>query len=378
MNWWWIEVIGMIGTLLFVAFAVAGLITLRLTALHAVPMWGKVFLAVGIVAAFLSPFLLRDSHVGNGTGYVVVTYTAYFLFVVVFLFFSFMLMRDVGWIGLKAIFRGMPSPFDAGAVLKANIGLGLIVLAIAAWSLYAGMRVPAVRRVVLESDKITAPVTVAVLPDIHVHRALSRDKVRGMVAAVNALKPDIIALPGDIWDDRADVIQDFVAILGQLQAPMGVYATDGNHEIYTGRGAVEKLFHAAGIVYLMNEGRRVADHIVVAGVPDVQGARIGRAPNPEKALALADPEDLTILLAHTPKTFDMVGNSADLQVSGHTHGGQIFPFHVLAKLGNTYLAGVYRHGKRVLYVSRGAGQWGPQMRFLSPSEITLITIRPKK
>ncbi len=379
MNLTGIRILMFMGVLLFVAATVSGLITVRVTALHSVPMWGKILIFLGIGLAFLSPFLLRDTAIpAAGPAYIGATYAAYFVFVMVFLFFSFMLIRDFAWFGMKSFFPKVVSPFDAAAVLKANLILLGIVVAISAWSLYAGTRVPAVREVTLTSDKVTKPLTIAVLPDVHIHRALARAKVQGIVDKTNALKPDMIALPGDIIDDRAAQIRDFLPILAELKAPLGVFVTDGNHEIYMGPESAHRQFAEAGLTYLRNEARWVADGIVVAGVPDTQSARIGHAPNPAKTLADVEDSDFVLLLAHTPKIFDMVGNIADVQVSGHTHGGQIFPFHFLAKLANKYLAGVYRDKDRTLYVSRGAGQWGPQMRFLAPSEITLIRVEPKE
>ena len=362
------------------AVLVSTLITVRLTAQTTMPLWGRLIIGGVIALAFLSPFLFRDSRItAAGVGYKAATYAVYFVFLTVFLFFSFMIIRDIGWAVLRWMMPGhIPSPFQPTAVLKANIILLVCVFAVSVYALYEGTRVPDVKRVTIASAKIREPMTVAVLPDIHIHRALSEAKLRGIIERTNALKPDVIALPGDIIDDRGDQIRHLVPLLSQFKAPLGVYVTDGNHEIYTGTVAAQKQFAADGLIYLCNDYRFLTDTVRIAGVPDPQSARIGRPPVPEKAMPSVSDHVFTILLSHTPKTFDLPGNTADLQVSGHTHGGQIFPFHILAKLANKYLAGLYRAGNRTLYVSRGAGQWGPQMRFLSPSEITLITLVPEK
>lgn len=366
--------------LMLVAVLLSAFITLRLTALTSIPMWGRFFVAGGVMLAFLSPFLLRDG-LGEMSEkwYNGLTYAAYFLFVTVFLLFSFMLLRDVLWAFLRWVMpERIASPFQPLAVMKANLILTILVVSIASYALYAGTRIPNVKSVTIASDKITQPLTVAVLSDLHLHRALSLRKLQGIVRRTNDLNPDLIVLPGDTIDDRPEAIRHLLPVLAQLKAKMGVYATDGNHEIYTGSDVAKQMLAEQGIIYLRNTNQMVSDTIRIAGIPDVQGHRIGQPPMPDVAMPTVSESVFTILLSHTPKTFDLPDNTADLQISGHTHGGQIFPFHALVKLANTYLSGLYRNDRRMLYVSRGAGQWGPQMRFLSPSEISLITIIPLK
>jgi len=360
-----------------VALSVSGLITVRLTGTTHLGIGVKVAIVLGIAFVFMSPFILRfptSPLLGNFCN--VLTYITYFLFVCVFLFFCLMVARDIIWVILHFLSKSVPSPFAPMAVLRANIGLLIIVILLAGYALYEGTRVPRVKNLTLFSEKLEKPLTLALLPDIHIHRALSAKKLKGIIHTTNALKPDLIVLPGDIIDDRADVISDLVSLLAEFKAPLGIYATDGNHEIYIGTDEAQKQFQAKGITYLFNGWKTLRPDVRIAGVPDVQSNRIGRFVDMKQAMPESD--TYTILLAHTPKMFDMPGNTADLQLSGHTHGGQIFPFHFLARLSNTYLSGLFRDQGRTLYVSRGAGQWGPQMRLFAPSEITFIRILPKK
>lgn len=359
-----------------VAMAVSGLITIRWTATTALSGQARLGIAVMIAFIFMSPFLLR----GPSSGLVgpisnAFTYVTYFLFVCVFLFFCFMIARDVVWIILKICSFPVPSPFQTDAVLKANVALLAIVIVLAGFSLYEGTRVPQLKEITLYSEKIKEPLKIAVLPDIHIHRALSRSKLRQIIDRTNAERPDVIALPGDIIDDRADTITDLVPMLADFRAPLGVFVVDGNHEIYIGTADAQSEFKATHLTYLYNESREIRPDVRIAGVPDIQSNRIGRPVDMKRALP--ETQAYTVLLAHTPKMFDMTDNTADLQLSGHTHGGQIFPFHILAWLSNRYLSGLFHHHNRYLYVSRGAGQWGPQMRLFAPSEITMVTILPK-
>ena len=360
----------------FVAIAVSGLITVRWTATMTLSGWTKLGIAVIIAFIFMSPFLLRGPNsVLVGPISNALTYVTYFLFVCVFLFFCLMISRDVVWIILKICSLPVPSPFQANAVFKANMALLAVVVILSGYSLYEGTRVPRLKEVTLYSEKVKEPLKIAVLPDIHIHRSLFRSKLRQIVNKTNAEQPDVIALPGDIIDDRADTITDLVSMLADFRAPLGVFVVDGNHEIYIGTADAQSAFKETHLTYLYNESREIRSDVRIAGVPDIQSNRIGRPVDMKRALPQT--QAYTVLLAHTPKMFDMADNTADLQLSGHTHGGQIFPFHILAWLSNRYLAGLFRHHNRYLYVSRGAGQWGPQMRLFAPSEITMITILPK-
>ncbi|MDY6407975.1 MAG: metallophosphoesterase [Pseudomonadota bacterium] len=360
-----------------VSLAVSGLITLRWTGTMNLGIKTQFIIATLISLVFMSPFILRfPSSPLLGSLCNALTYISYFLFVCVFLFFCFMIARDILWFILHFLTSKVPSPFQATTVLHANIGLLILVIILATYSLYEGTRVPSVRQITLYSDKIQTPFSLVSLPDIHIHRALSAKKLKGIIDATNALKPDVIALPGDIIDDRADAITDLVPLLADFKAPMGVFVVDGNHEVYIGTAAAQAQFKAEHITYLYNEYRDLRSDVRISGVPDIQSNRINRPVDINKALPAT--KAYTILMAHTPKMFDMQNNTADLQLSGHTHGGQIFPFHILAWLSNRYLAGLFIRDGRALYVSRGAGQWGPQMRLLAPSEITYIRILPKQ
>ena len=360
-----------------VSLAVSSLITVRWTGTTTMALKARFLMATCISLVFMSPFILRfPSSPLLGTLCNAVTYVAYFLFVCIFLFFCLMIARDVAWFILHVCWDAVPSPFHPVAALRANIGLLIIVFLLAAYSLYEGLRIPDVRQITLYSDKVQHPFTLVTLPDLHIHRALSRNRLKGIVDKTNALKPDVVALPGDIIDDRADAITDLVPLLAEFQAPLGVFVVDGNHEIYIGAQDAQEQFKATGLTYLYNEFRQVRPDIRIAGVPDIHNNHIGRPVDMKKAMPPTD--SYTILLAHKPRMFNMPDNTADLQLSGHTHGGQIFPFHFLVWLSHRYLAGLYVRDNRAIYVSRGASQWGPQMRLLAPAEITLIRILPKK
>lgn len=257
---------------------------------------------------------------------------------------------------------------------------GNIVLALlfSVYALYAGTKVPGTKEVVLSSDKISAPQKIVLLSDIHVHRVISPDKVRGIVEKTNALEPDVILLAGDIIDDNVARVHDISLLLKGLRAKNGIYFVTGNHEFYAGYRETVAELKKLGFTFLENNGAALPGNIYLGGIADVRTAeRLGIRVDLEKTFAEAQPGQYRILMSHTPANFEQK-NNFDLEVSGHTHGGQIFPFHILAKWYNRYLAGQYNMTNNAkIYVSRGAGQWGPQMRFLAPSEITLINLLPE-
>jgi len=219
--------------------------------------------------------------------------------------------------------------------------------------------------------------TVAVATDLHVGSVMNSRRLRRIVDRLNAGNPDIVLLPGDIVDGsihpgRAGRIKKELA---RISAPYGVYACAGNHEFIAGIDTAAAFIRSAGITFLRDEAREIAGCIILAARDDVSGAHFagtGRKPL-EEILRGADRSKPVVLMDHTPSNLDRaVKNGVDLQVSGHTHHGQIFPFDLITGWIYENDWGYMKKGDTHFYVSCGAGTWGPPVRTNSVSEIVLI------
>ncbi|WP_377273128.1 metallophosphoesterase [Peterkaempfera sp. SMS 1(5)a] len=255
-----------------------------------------------------------------------------------------------------------------------------------AWGSFEARRVPRVRRADVTLPRLGAGLDgtrVVVITDTH-YGPLNRARWSARVCEkVNALEADLVCHAGDIADGTAERRRAQAAPLGTVQAAMGRVYVTGNHEYYgEAQGWVDRMGEL-GWEPLRNRHlvvERGGDRLVVAGVDDVTAESSGLAGHGAHlagALAGADPDLPVLLLAHQPK---FVGEAAaagvDLQISGHTHGGQIWPFHYLVRIDQPVVAGLSRHGLRtLLYTSRGTGFWGPPFRVFAPSEITLLVLR---
>ena len=221
------------------------------------------------------------------------------------------------------------------------------------------------------------------LSDLHIGLTIDRAFVQRVVDRANALAPDLIVLTGDFVDGSVAEIAADVAPLAQLHARHGVYAITGNHEYYSGADAWVAHFESLGIHYLRN--RRVsigsAQHSFdLAGIEDRSARRYtGPRDNLTAALANRDPSRALVLLAHQPRQAREAATlGVPLVLSGHTHGGQIWPWHYLVKLQQGgLLAGRYQLDATTLYVNRGCGYVGPPVRIGAPLEIAEITLRSK-
>lgn len=193
----------------------------------------------------------------------------------------------------------------------------------------------------------------------------------------NDLKPDLIALTGDLADGSVEELRDDVAPLAGLKAPQGLYFITGNHEYYSGVMPWLQESARLGFDVLLNEHRvieRGKSRLLLAGVTDLSGGqfRSDHVSDPHKAIAGAPQCDAKILLAHQPKSiFDAAKVGFDYVISGHTHGGQYLPYHFLAALAQPYISGMHEYGRTKIYVSRGTGYWGPPFRIGARSEITV-------
>jgi predicted MPP superfamily phosphohydrolase len=225
--------------------------------------------------------------------------------------------------------------------------------------------------------------TIVQISDIHVGPTIKRRYVDAIVDAVNRLKPDLIAVTGDVVDGSVPQLRDHTRPLSRLSARHGAFLVTGNHEYYAGADAWIDEFRRLGLHVLLNE-HVVVEHegarAVIAGVTDYSAGHFDPAHHSDPAAALAGaPGDVLIkvLLAHQPRSAEAAAEAGfTLQLSGHTHGGQIFPWNFFVRLQQPFTAGLARLNGLWVYTSRGTGYWGPPKRLGAPSEITRLRLVP--
>lgn len=262
---------------------------------------------------------------------------------------------------------------------------GALGFALSGWGVWSAVRPVEVKRVPIRLKKLPATLRglrLVQLTDMHVGLTIGREFVDDVVRKVNALEPDIVAITGDLIDGTVADLGHAVAPLGEIQARLGTYFVTGNHEYYSGADSWLGFLESIGIRALRNEHvelEKNGDMIHVAGVDDWTAHQFGNGhgADVQRALAGRDASKPVVLLAHQPVQFDEAReHGVDLQISGHTHGGQIFPFGFLTRLVQPFLSGLHQRGESQIYVSSGTGYWGPPMRIAAPSEITLIELEP--
>jgi predicted MPP superfamily phosphohydrolase len=300
---------------------------------------------------------------------------------VIWVVFVWAILGNVLRLGLLAAGVADParSRIVAGAVL-------LVSLVLVVWGFIEAMRVPRVKRVEVSIPRLAAGldgVTVALLTDTHygpIDRARWSARV---IERVNQLDPDIVCHTGDIADGSVEQRRAQAAPLGEVRARLARTYVTGNHEYFGEADGWLTHMRELGWEPLHNRHlvvERDGARLVIAGVDDRTAASSGRPghrADHAAALAGADPDLPVLLLAHQPKQIEAaVEHGVDLQLSGHTHGGQIWPFHYLVRLDQPVVRGLTRHGERTqLYTSNGTGFWGPPLRVFARSEITLLTLR---
>jgi predicted MPP superfamily phosphohydrolase len=249
------------------------------------------------------------------------------------------------------------------------------------------------REVLTDAEVVDVPIVLPRLPpeldgfttvqltDLHAGYTVGRGFVTDLVRRANQLGADLIALTGDFVDGPVDLLGDAIEPLRELRAPHGVFFVTGNHEYYAGVDDWLAFYATLGIRTLRNQRVVVAPErgggFDLAGIDDHNAAGAGHGPDLPAALAGRDPARPLVLLAHQPRQVRSARHhGVGLQLSGHTHGGQLWPWHyiVSAQQGGL-LAGHSWHGDTQLYVSRGCGYWGPPVRVGAPAEITRVILR---
>lgn len=276
---------------------------------------------------------------------------------------------------------------DAGIRTAAGVRAVLVAcvaLVAGAVGLRSGLRPPVLERVEIALARWPEELDgfrIVQLSDVHIGPILGRNFAQQLVARTNALSPDLVAITGDLVDGGVRQLADEVAPLGGLRSRHGVYFVTGNHDHYSGARSWCRKAGELGMTVLRNQRVEIRDGEAVfdlVGVDDHRGSVLG-SDGGEDLVAALDGRDSArpaVLLAHDPSTFKRAsGAGIDLQISGHTHGGQIWPFGHLVRLVIPFVAGRFQRNGAELYVSRGTGFWGPPMRLLAPAEITEIVLR---
>ncbi len=346
----------------------------------------KIAIGITVVSGWFATIILRLLKLIpnlNTEFYSVTSSVLYALMGFMFILFIIIMLRDIVWylmfysLKLFKINAWYLDPQNLSVLKIANLIVIFIAFFISIYASFEGNKVPVVIKETIQSDKISRNLRIVQVSDLHITRATSNNKIVKIINTINAQNPDIIVLTGDTIDDNINIIEEKINLLSELSAPYGIYAIMGNHEFYNDVYAFKKAIENNGIKFLFNGGVHIANsNIYLAGLPDF--STMFERINLWRSIQNSQKADFKILLSHQPVIINSLDkNLYNLVLSGHTHGGQIFPMHLLTRKTNQYLGGRYKANGIDLIVSRGAGAWGPQMRLFAPSDIIVIDLLKK-
>ncbi|STP12597.1 metallophosphoesterase [Helicobacter mustelae] len=254
------------------------------------------------------------------------------------------------------------------------------------FSLYNGLgKKPMVKTLEIPIAKLKEPFSIAQISDLHLNALTKSKDLKDLIWKINALHPDAIMLTGDIIDAPLSKIREKLPLLGDLKARYGIYYVLGNHEYYHDTHAILEAIKNLGIMVLNNSSTIIIKDqkplLNIIGITDLSGNKMGFfSPDINQAILKRNPNIPSILLSHQPAVIShLEDKKVDLILSGHTHGGQIFPFNFLVLLKQPYLKGLHHYDSHsLIYINQGTGFWGPPMRLFTRSEITFITLKPQE
>lgn len=323
----------------------------------------------------------RQGAIGPARG---LAYLGYTWMGLVFLLFCLSLGVDLYNLTMRlvAVLIGSPTARLLLTGQKAFLTLLLLGLALGLWATAEAWRIR-LERLEIKSAKLPPhlhQLKVAQISDLHLGLIVGERRLERVLSLIRGAEPDLLVCTGDLVDAQMDHLNHLASLLDQVKPPLGKFAVLGNHEFYAGIDQSERFLRLAGFTILRGTRDLPGGLFAVVGVDDpavLYRQPTASTPEEQETEALAAPgsRPFTLLLKHRPSVRPESLGRFDLQLSGHTHKGQIFPFTLVTRLWFPRQDGLYRlAGGSVLYVSRGTGTWGPPMRFLAPPEVTLITV----
>jgi predicted MPP superfamily phosphohydrolase len=330
----------------------------------------------------IAPIIVRMSErYGYDTLARFMSYTGYLWMGVLFLFFISSLFFDFYRLLIYAGSRILHKDFSYLTLspLYAVLIPVLISFSITAYGYFDAKNIRT-EKMTIKSSKIpeaAGTIRIVQISDVHIGLIVRNERLKQIVEEVKKSEPDILVSTGDILDGQINNLEEPVKLLREIRPRYAKIAITGNHEFFAGIDQAIDFMRTAGFVVLRGEGVNVAGMINIAGIDDPTGLRFGisRLVSEKTLLSGLPGQYFTLLLKHQPVVDNNASGSFDLQLSGHTHGGQIFPFSLVTSRFFHFHRGYFslpNHSQ--LYVSRGVGTWGPPIRFLSPPEITVIDL----
>lgn len=337
--------------------------------------WLPLLLAVSVLGLV---FLGSERRIVGTLTQRYVSYAVYLLFVFLLTFFAYGIFVEI-FILLRRFFAGT---YERQLSVAKSRLIFFVISAIGLFTVCVGigsMQDLSVTRFELRSPKISRPTRVVQLSDLHFSSIIDEKFARKVVELTNAQKPDLIVMTGDYVDPGVVSPERVTEEMNRLEAPLGKYGISGNHEFYTGYLAAMDFIEKNGFITLRNEKAEVGRNIVLFGVDDKLTENLpGTGPLTEvELLNESRPENYNIFLKHRPEIEEGSEEHFDLMLSGHTHGGQIFPLSIVAAIANRYFIGRYTlDNASTIFVSKGTGAWGPPIRFAASPEIIVIDLLP--
>jgi len=361
----------------------------RVRSAYSPPPAATILLSVWLLLMTLAPLMVR---LAETSGWVrvaaAIAWPGYIWMGCIFLLGTALIATDLlragGWLLHRWI--SMPLPDQLNSRSTCSLAL-MIALAASLYALYEARQIRT-DHVTLTTDKLPPSVPslrIVQISDVHVGILFRETRLQAVLDAVRAAEPDLLVSTGDLVDGRLSLddagsgMDRMAQMMAEVPVRLGKYAVTGNHEFYAGLNHALDFTHKAGFTILRDRCVSLGQGLSICGVDDAagRGTRQREGTPPEKdMLDTLPPRQLTVLLKHRPLVTGSPGRQYDLQLSGHVHKGQLFPFNLLVRLKFPIPAGTSSlEGGATIHVSRGSGTWGPPMRLFAPPEVTVIDIR---